>query len=55
MTDVPAQSLWLVERGEVRKVDLAADGITPSGLAVSEGTLYVSDLNGRVWALALPK
>jgi len=55
VTDVPAQSLWLVEGGRARKVDLAGDGITPSGLAVSDGTLYVSDLDGRVWALALPK
>ncbi len=55
VTDVPAQSLWLVEGSEARQVDLTADGITPSGLAVSDGTLYVSDLDGRVWALALPQ
>ena len=55
VTDVPAQSLWLVEEGNVRQVDLTTDGITPSGLAVNDGTLYVSDLDGRVWALALPK
>jgi len=52
-TDVPAQSLWLVEGGSVHKIDLSAAGITPSGLAVSDGTLYMADLGGRVWALGL--
>ncbi len=55
VTDVPAQALWLIEGGEARKLELAADGITPSGLAASDGVLYVSDLDGRVWAFSLPK
>jgi len=54
VTDVPAKSLWLVEGGSVREVDLAADGITPSGLAVGDTTLFVADLDGRVWAMRLP-
>ncbi|MDX2436036.1 MAG: TIGR03663 family protein [Acidobacteriota bacterium] len=54
VTDVPAQSLWLVDGDSVRKLDLAMDGITPSGLAVGDGTLFVADLDGRVWAMRLP-
>ena len=54
VTDVPGQALWLIEGGTPQRIDLAADGITPSGLAVSGGTLYLADLEGRVWAFALP-
>ena len=54
VTDVPAQSLWLVEGGTVRKLDLSAEGITPSGLAVRNGTLFVADLDGGVWSLSYP-
>jgi sugar lactone lactonase YvrE len=54
VTDLPAKSLWLVEGGNVREVHLAADGITPSGLAVGDETLFVADLDGRVWAMRLP-
>jgi len=54
-TDVPGQALWLIEGGTPRKIDLAADGITPSGLAVSGETLFLSDLEGRVWIFALPQ
>jgi DNA-binding beta-propeller fold protein YncE len=54
-TDVPGQALWLVEGGVPRRIDLAVDGITPSGLAVDGGTLFLSDLEGRVWAFALPQ
>jgi len=53
-TDVPARSLWLVEGGRPRQLDLSADNITPSGLAVSDGRLYMADLGGRVWVLDLP-
>jgi uncharacterized protein (TIGR03663 family) len=53
VTDVPANALWLVEHGVVRKIDLTEVGITPSGLALHGQTLYVGDLNGRVWSLAL--
>lgn len=55
VTDVPAQSLWLVEDGSVRTINLAADGITPAGLAFADGTLYVSDLDGGIWAIGLPR
>jgi len=54
VTDVPARSLWLVDGDSVRKLDLAMDGITPSGLAVGDGKLVVADLDGRVWAMRLP-
>jgi uncharacterized protein (TIGR03663 family) len=53
-TDVPAKCLWLIEGSEVRKIDLAPAGITPSGLARHGDTLYVSDLDGKVWAFKLP-
>jgi sugar lactone lactonase YvrE len=54
VTDVPAKALWLINGGSVREVHLAEDGITPSGLAVGDGTLFVADLAGRVWAIGLP-
>jgi hypothetical protein len=38
----------------VRKIDLAASGIAPTGLALGGGKLYVADLGGRVWAFSLP-
>ena len=38
VTDVPGQALWLVEGGAPRRIDLAPEGITPSGLAVSGGS-----------------
>jgi capsule polysaccharide export protein KpsC/LpsZ len=47
--------LWLVEDGSVRTINLAADGITPAGLAFADGTLYVSDLDGGIWAIGLPR
>jgi uncharacterized protein (TIGR03663 family) len=55
VTDVPAQSLWLVEAGTPRKIDLAVDGITPAGLAYTDGTLLMSDLDGGVWVIGLQR
>ena len=54
VTDTPASALWLVDDGRVRKIDLAASGIAPTGLALGGGKLYVADLGGRVWAFSLP-
>lgn len=52
-TDVPARSLWLVEGDRVRKLDLSAEDITPSGLAVGRGSLFMADLDGRVWVMKI--
>jgi sugar lactone lactonase YvrE len=54
VTDTPAKSLWLVEDGLPRKIDLEEAGIVPSGLALHGDTLYVADLGSRVWAFELP-
>lgn len=54
MTDTPAKSLWLVEDGVPRKISLDEADIVPSGLAIHDRTLYVSDLGSRVWAFKLP-
>jgi uncharacterized protein (TIGR03663 family) len=54
VTDVPAKCLWLVEGGVPQKIDLTEAGIVPSGLARHGDTLYLSDLEGKVWAFKLP-
>jgi uncharacterized protein (TIGR03663 family) len=54
VTDAPASSLWLVEDGVPLKISLEEAGIVPSGLALHETTLFVSDVNSRVWAFQLP-
>jgi uncharacterized protein (TIGR03663 family) len=54
VTDVPARSLWLIEDGTARKIDLGEAGIIPTGLARDGDTLYLADLNSRVWVLDLP-
>jgi hypothetical protein len=54
LTDVPARSLWMVEDGAANKIELGGEGITPTGVAVSGNTLYVADLNSRIWAFDLP-
>jgi sugar lactone lactonase YvrE len=53
-TDAPARSLWLIENGAPRKIDLAETTIVPTGLARHGDTLYLSDFGGRVWAFTLP-
>ncbi len=50
VTDVPSQSIWLVESGEVTKIDLAEAGIVPTGLTDDGKELFVADLESRVWA-----
>ena len=52
-SDTPGSALWVVRDGTPRRVDLAAAGIAPTGVAVGAGALYVADLNGRVWVFAL--
>jgi uncharacterized protein (TIGR03663 family) len=52
-TDAPARGLWLVEAGQPRFVDLGNDGITPAGVAFRDGTLWITDLGGALWAVAL--
>jgi sugar lactone lactonase YvrE len=54
VTDVSARSLWLVEDGTAREIDLGEAGIIPTGLARDGDTLYLADLNSRVWVLDLP-
>jgi len=54
LTDVPARSLWLVEDGVAKKIELGEDGITPTGVAHQGSTLYVADIDARVWAFDLP-
>ncbi|HSN57400.1 MAG TPA: hypothetical protein VLT32_22215, partial [Candidatus Sulfomarinibacteraceae bacterium] len=53
VTDVPGRALWLVEDGAPRRLELGPEGITPSGLAVGSGRLFLADLQARVWALQL--
>ena len=55
-TDTPARCLWLVRLGSdgapnVQRVSLEDTGIIPTGLDWEGTTLYLADLNGRVWAL----
>jgi uncharacterized protein (TIGR03663 family) len=54
LTDVPGRSLWLVENGAAKKIELGEDGITPTGVARHGNTLYVADIDSRVWAFELP-
>jgi hypothetical protein len=53
VTDVPARSLWLVEDGVPRRIELTEADITPGGLALGDGVLFVADLSGRVWSFVL--
>jgi len=52
-TDTPASALWLVEDGRERRIELAGAGIAPTGLARSDGRLYLADAGGRVWVFDL--
>jgi sugar lactone lactonase YvrE len=54
VTDAPARSLWLIEGGVPRKIDLGETTIVPTGLARFGDTLYLSDFGGRLWAFELP-
>ncbi len=53
VSDTPARSLWVLRSGDgsVSKIDLAEANLAPTGLEWDGSTLYVADLNGRVWAL----
>jgi hypothetical protein len=51
VSDLPSRSLWLVEEGRPRRVDLSATGIVPSGVASDGERVYLSDLEARVWRL----
>jgi uncharacterized protein (TIGR03663 family) len=53
VTDTPAAALWVVRNGQPRRLVLADDGITPTGVAVRGTTLYLADLAGRVWVIEL--
>jgi DNA-binding beta-propeller fold protein YncE len=48
-TDIPAQCLWVIDDGEVQRVDLTESGIVPSGLADDGTSVFISDFNSRVW------
>jgi uncharacterized protein (TIGR03663 family) len=52
-SDTPAAALWVIRDGQPQRVDLAGDGINPTGLAARGSTLYVADLGGRLWAFDL--
>ena len=54
VTDTPASGLWLVERGQVRRIALAGAGIAPTGLARAGEKLYLADMSSRVWVFSLP-
>jgi len=54
VTDPPASALWLVRSGRVERLDLGEAGITPSGLAWRDSSLWLSDLGGRVWQVTVP-
>jgi hypothetical protein len=44
--------LWLVDGGEAQQIDLDAEGIVPTGLAVDGERVLIADLNARVWVLS---
>ena len=54
LTDAPGGCLWRVEGKAVVKIGLGDEGIIPTGLARAGDTLYLADLNSRVWAFDLP-
>ncbi|NOZ94856.1 MAG: TIGR03663 family protein [Acidobacteria bacterium] len=54
-SDQPARRLWLVKDGRARSVDLSAEGIAPTGVAMAGDQLLVGDASGRVWRFGLPQ
>jgi len=54
VSDTPSGSLWLIEGDDVRRLELGAAGITPTGLAYTNGELYIADSYGRVWVFDTP-
>lgn len=53
VSDTPSGSLWLVDGDDIRRIELGSDGIQPTGLAYSDGSLYMGDTNGRVWVFEM--
>ncbi len=51
VSDAPGGRLWRIRAGRVTAIDLAADGLTPSGVAAAGRSLWLADLGGRVWRL----
>ncbi|MGD9252362.1 MAG: TIGR03663 family protein [Holophagae bacterium] len=52
VSDIPSRCLWLVDGSETRQIDLGAEGIVPTGLAVDGERVLIADLNARVWVLS---
>jgi uncharacterized protein (TIGR03663 family) len=52
VSDIPSRCLWLVDGGEAQQIDLDAEGIVPTGLAVDGERVLIADLNARVWVLS---
>ena len=48
VSDTPSASLWLIQGDDLKRLELGADGIIPTGLATANGALYIGDSNGRV-------
>jgi hypothetical protein len=53
VTDPPQAALWVVRDGRAVRVDTRSDGLVPAGVAFADGTLWVTDLSGAVWAFEL--
>jgi DNA-binding beta-propeller fold protein YncE len=53
VSDTPSRSLWLIDNGAARRIDLGEASISPTGLAFDDGVLYMSDTLGRVWLFDL--
>jgi len=53
VTDSPATAVWVVRSGRAEQVVTGDEGISPAGVAWHEGTLWLSDLEGRVWKLEI--
>jgi uncharacterized protein (TIGR03663 family) len=53
VSDTPGRSLWLIEGGRARRIELREAGIAPTGLAWRDGVLYLGDTAGRVWRFEL--
>jgi hypothetical protein len=52
VSDIPSRCLWLVDGSEVVQIDLGAEGIVPTGLAVDGERVLIADFNARVWVLS---
>jgi uncharacterized protein (TIGR03663 family) len=52
-SDTPANALWVVDGADASRIDLGDGGITPTGVAVRNGSFYLADSAGRVWMVDL--